>query len=72
MQKLPDVRPSVGHYCLAHMEAFLGNGTVAKGQPVPENHKMVSLQGPGTEERGTSILPALWPPCQGPQKPFQP
>lgn len=27
----------------------------AKGQPVPENHKM-GLQGPGTEENGTSIL----------------
>lgn len=28
----------------------------AKGQPVPENHKMVGLQGPGTEKNGTSIL----------------
>lgn len=28
----------------------------AKGQPVPENHKIVSLQGPGTGEIGISIL----------------
>lgn len=25
------VHPSAGHYCLAHTEAFLGNGTVGKG-----------------------------------------
>lgn len=31
----------------------------AKEQPVPENHKMVSLQGPGTEDNGTFLPSGL-------------